>query len=115
VSTPRALSARRRGLSAPISAPAKLTVEVVHLHVALGSDGVGPRARVLGELARPQHPHLLDTLHRRGTQIRRELLVAEDRQALPHTGRNVTWRGGVAQIDGTLLVVEDKGKGRKVS
>mmetsp|Transcript_10063 Transcript_10063/g.29658 ORF Transcript_10063/g.29658 Transcript_10063/m.29658 type:complete len:399 (-) Transcript_10063:1045-2241(-) len=57
-------------------------VEVVHGHVALGADGVRQGTRVLRKLARAQHTHVADALHRLRAHVRGEGLVAVDREAL---------------------------------
>jgi len=40
------------------------------------------RPGILRELRRAQRPHIGDALHRSGTLVGREFLVAEDREAL---------------------------------
>ena len=57
-------------------------VEVVDLQIARRPHGMGQRTLVLGELAGAQRLDVLDPLHGVAALVRREALVAEDRQAL---------------------------------
>ena len=39
-------------------------IEIIDLNIAIGPDGVGHGAAILGKLMLAQYPHIFDTLHR---------------------------------------------------
>ena len=55
-------------------------VEIVDLDVSLGTNRVRHRARILGELHRTQHAHVVNTLDRRRSHVGTEFLVPEHGQ-----------------------------------
>mmetsp|Transcript_25641 Transcript_25641/g.69587 ORF Transcript_25641/g.69587 Transcript_25641/m.69587 type:complete len:260 (+) Transcript_25641:1878-2657(+) len=96
-------------------------IEVVHLDVAIGADGVGHGACIFWELRHTESHHVFDALHRPAVQVRGELLVAEHSEAFlqgqlepvpaghPVTGvvvevlvANDAFNAAVVQISGSL-------------
>jgi hypothetical protein len=57
-------------------------VEIVDLDIALGPDIMRERARILAELARAERQHIVDAFDRGAAHVGRELLIAEDGEAL---------------------------------
>ena len=55
-------------------------IEIVHLHIAGGADGVRHRAGVFGELVLAQHFHVFNAAHGAAGSIARKFLVAEHGQ-----------------------------------
>ncbi len=103
-------------------------VEIVDRLVAVRPDRVGHRARILGELRGAQCPYRLDPVDRprtgrrrtafaefRGQQVRRKLLVTEDRQAfLERQLEPVATGDAVAGPVVEVLVADDRLDPREV-